>query len=261
MRERYLRDFVPRAVRVAAELRARGEGPRLRWTVGSWILHEALEDEARRGAREVERAVESGDLCWHALPFTLHTEFCDRSLFEHGLGLSARLDERFGHRTRAAKVTDVPGHTRGIVSALAGVGVQLLHVGVNPASTAPDVPQLFRWIDRAAPRGPGDAPPELVVMYQPGSYGDVQVLPGTRTAVAIDLTGDNLGPPQLAEVVEQWAALQVRFPGAELVAASFDDVADAVGGIAGDLPVVTAEIGDTWLHGVGTDPAKVAAYR
>ncbi|MHB1140022.1 MAG: DUF5054 domain-containing protein, partial [Microthrixaceae bacterium] len=54
---------------------------------------------------------------------------------------------------------------------------------------------------------------------------------------------------------------QVRFPGAELVAASFDDVADAVGGIAGDLPVVTAEIGDTWLHGTGSDPAKVAAYR
>ncbi len=261
MRERYLREYVPRAVRVAAELRARGDGPQLRWTVGSWILHEALEDEARRGAHEVERAVEVGDLCWHVLPFTLHTEFCDRSLFEHGLRLSARLDERFGHRTRAAKATDVPGHTRGIVSALAGVGVGFLHIGVNPASATPDVPRLFRWIDPAGARPAGSGPAELVVMYQAGSYGDVQRLPGTRTAVAVDLTGDNLGPPQLAEVVELWATLQARFPQAELVAASFDDVADAVAEIPRELPVVTAEIGDTWLHGVGSDPAKVAAYR
>ena len=261
MRRRYLDEYFPRAVRVAAELRARGDGPRLRWTTGSWILTEALEEEARRGARDVERAIEAGDLCWHALPFTLHTEACDRSLFEHGLSLSARLDERFGRRTRSAKATDVPGHTRGIVSALAGAGVELLHIGVNPASTAPDVPLLFRWADPAAPSGVGGAPPELLVMYQPGSYGDVQVLPGIRTAVAVDLTGDNLGPRGTEDVVERWAALQRRFPDAALVAASFDEVADAVALIRKDLPVVTAEIGDTWLHGVGTDPNKVARFR
>ena len=27
------------------------------------------------------------------------------------------------------------------------------------------------------------------------------------------------------------------------------------------LPVITQEIGDTWIHGVGTDPKKVAQYR
>jgi hypothetical protein len=261
VRERYLREYFPRAVRVAAELRARGDGARLRWTTGSWILHEALEDEARRGGHDIERAVEAGDLCWHALPFTLHTEYCDRSLFEHGLTLSARLDDRFGHRTRAAKVTDVPGHTRGIVSALAGVGVSFLHVGVNPATTPPDVPRLFRWRDPSASVDPGTVAPELVVMYQPGSYGDVQFLPGTDVAIAVDLTGDNLGPRQTDDVLARWASLAARFPDAELVAASFDDVADEVGAIAAQLPVVTAEIGDTWLHGVGSDPVKTAAYR
>ena len=261
VRERYLRDYFPRAVRVAAELRARGDGARLCWSTGSWILHEALEDEARRGAHDIERAVEAGDLCWHALPFTLHTEYCDRSLFEHGLTLSARLDDRFGHRTRAAKVTDVPGHTRGIVSALAGVGVEFLHVGVNPATTPPEVPTLFRWRDPAATSNVAAAPPELVVMYQPGSYGDVQILPGTDTAVAVDLTGDNLGPRHTEDVLSRWALLAERFPEAELVAASFDDVADAVRAVVPELPVVTSEIGDTWLHGVGTDPSKTAAFR
>ena len=28
-----------------------------------------------------------------------------------------------------------------------------------------------------------------------------------------------------------------------------------------DLPVVTSEIGDTWIHGTGTDPAKTSAFR
>ncbi len=31
--------------------------------------------------------------------------------------------------------------------------------------------------------------------------------------------------------------------------------------IKAQLPVVTAEIGDTWIHGVGSDPLKVARFR
>lgn len=262
VRRRYLDEFFPRAVAVAAELRERGGPARFRWTTGSWILTEALEAEARTGRHDVARAVEAGDLCWHALPFTTHTEYSERSLLEHGLSLSARLDERFGRRTVAAKMTDVPGHTRGLVSVLAGAGVEFLHIGVNPASSPPRVPQLFRWRDPAAHGA--QAPlgvPEVLVMYQPGSYGDVQVLPGTDTAVAIDLTGDNLGPPSAADVVERWDALARRFPNATIEAATLDDVALRLQPLVAELPVVDAEIGDTWIQGVGTDPAKTAAFR
>ncbi|CAB5040179.1 unannotated protein [freshwater metagenome] len=261
VRQRYLNEFFPRAIAVASALREREGTEQFRWTTGSWILSEALDAETKTGGRAVQAAVERGDLCWHALPFTLHTEYCDRSLLEHGLTLSARLDDRFGLQTRAAKMTDVPGHTRGLVSVLAQAGVDFLHIGVNPAATAPSVPELFRWRDHAAAGSP-----ELRVMYQPGGYGDVQLIPGTSAAVAIDLTGDNLGPHSLEQVVARFAALAERFPNAQIQAARLDDVADLLREMSDSeaqnpLPVVEQEIGDTWIFGVGSDPQKTAAFR
>ena len=199
VRRRYLDDFFPRALEVAEELRARGGPARLRWTTGSWILTEALDAADALQLRRFDSAIEQGDLCWHALPFTTHTEYADRSLLEHGLSLSAALDRRYGRHTRAAKMTDVPGHTRGLVSLLADAGVDLLHVGVNPVAAPPRVPLQFRWRDTAAPGRSGVAP-EISVMYQPGGYGDVQVVAGTDVAVSVDLTGDNLGPRRAGEV-------------------------------------------------------------
>ena len=150
VRQRYLDDFFPRAVGVAEQLRALGGPARLRWTTGSWILSEALDAADREHRLRLEAAIEHGDLCWHALPFTMHTEYADPSLIRHGLSLSAELDRRFGRRTRAAKATDVPGHTRGLVPLLAEAGVDLLHVGVNPVAAAPSVPLQFRWRDDVA---------------------------------------------------------------------------------------------------------------
>lgn len=256
VRRRYLDDFFPRAVQVGEQLRAAGGPAALRWTTGSWILTEALDAADTTQRRRLESAIEQGALCWHALPFTLHTEYADRSLVEHGLRLSAELDRRFGRRTRAAKVTDVPGHTRGLVSVLADAGVDLLHVGVNPAASAPVVPEQFRWRDDAAVGSP-----ELQVMYQPGGYGDLQVVAGTDVAVVVDLTGDNLGPRSAEEITTTFARLAERFPGAELEAASFDDVAEVMARAAGSLPVITQEIGDTWIHGTGSAPALTAGFR
>lgn len=256
VRRRYLDEFFPRAMAVAEQLRAEGGPARLRWTTGSWILSEALEEADTAGRRRLERAIDEGDLCWHALPFTLHTEYTERSLVAHGLSLSAELDRRFGRRTCAAKVTDVPGHTRGLVPLLADAGVELLHVGVNPASSAPQVPDRFRWRVGSA---------ELMVMYQPGGYGDLQVLEDgggdDDVAVVVDLTGDNLGPRGATEVTEAFARLAERFPGAEVVAATLDDVAEAMRRVRTELPVVEAEIGDSWVHGTGSDPRKTAAFR
>ena len=111
---------------------------------------------------------------------------CDVALVEAGLEVAARLDHRFGRRTVAAKITDVPGHTRGLVPLLAGAGVELLHIGVNPVATVPDVPSCFRW------RSPDGS--EVVVAYQAGGYGDLTEVPGCPDRLAFAHTGDNLGP-------------------------------------------------------------------
>ncbi len=267
VRERWLREHLPRAMATAKELRSDGGEVRLCWTTGSWILNEALEEPDRRLRQAVERAIEAGDLAWHAMPFTTHTELADRSLLAHGLSISARLDQWFERRTRAAKLTDVPGHTRAIVSLLAAAGVDLLHIGVNPAAPAPEVPGMFRWLDAAAPSAAGaggvgsGGVAEVNVVYQPGGYGSLQQIPGTGVVLDLWMRGDNDGPPSIDEVRARWASLRSAHPGAVIRAASLDDLADVVRGVASTLPVVTAEIGDTWIHGIASDPAKTAAFR
>ena len=61
----------------------------------------------------MEKAISEGDIAWHALPFTWQTELMDGSMISGSIGLSHTLDRRFGRTTTGAKMTDVPGHTRG----------------------------------------------------------------------------------------------------------------------------------------------------
>ncbi len=49
--------------------------------------------------RVAAEGIDAGDIAWHALPFTTHSEIMDDALFRHGLGLSQILDRRFGRRT------------------------------------------------------------------------------------------------------------------------------------------------------------------
>jgi hypothetical protein len=121
--DRYVTEYIPKALQAAAELRQAGGLERLVWTLPAWMIFHALEinDTSRR--RALEAGIVAGDIVWHALPFTFHSELMDASLFRHGLTVSRRLDHRFGRTTIAAKMTDVPGHTKGIVPILAEAGV------------------------------------------------------------------------------------------------------------------------------------------
>lgn len=140
----YFSKYIPASLRVAREMRERGQPERFLWTTGSWLIYEYLEQAQPAARKEMEEAILRGDIAWHALPFTTHTELEDAELFRFGLRLAKELDERFGRKTIAAKLTDVPGHTRGIVPLLAEAGIKFLHIGVNPGSTVPSVPPLFR---------------------------------------------------------------------------------------------------------------------
>jgi hypothetical protein len=81
------------------------------------------------------------------------------------------------------------------------------------------------------------------------------------SALAIAHTNDNLGPNDPAEIIETYRKLQVEFPTATLKAGRLDDYAVDLLAIKDELPVCTQELGDTWIHGAGTDPKKVAQYR
>src|SRR5271170_3858139 len=127
---KYFDQYFPQAVKTAASLRAAGRD-RYVWTTGSWLLYEYLEQANIQDRQRMEQAIAAGDITWHAIPFSWQTEMLDRSMIEGCLSLSASLDHRFGYKTTGAKMTDVPGHSRGIVGPLAAAGVKLLDVGVN----------------------------------------------------------------------------------------------------------------------------------
>ena len=249
----YFDRYIPQALALARSLREEGDRDRFIWTTGSWLIYEYLERTHGPQRQEMEAAITAGDIAWHGLPFTVHSELLDADLFRFGLSMSQELDRRFGRRTIAAKMTDVPGHTRAIVPLLAEAGIRFLHIGVNPASTPPRVPPVFRW------RDPSGA--EVMVMYQRGAYGDLMTVPRLGDAIAFAHTGDNQGPQSADQIRAAHAELRARFPTAVVAASTLDAFAAALEQVRETLPVITGELGDTWIHGVGSDPAKVARYR
>jgi hypothetical protein len=201
----------------------------------------------------MEQAIKRGDIAWHALPFTWQTELLTRSFITGAVGFSKSLDKRFGRKTTGAKMTDVPGHSRGLIGPLAASGVTFLDIGVNSASTPPDVPPLFVWKDAAGA--------SLVMMYHRLEYGGVVRVPGTDLAVAVKVADDNRGPHSLEEIHTIYAELRRQFPEARIQAASLTEIANAVEPQKSALPVLTQEIGDTWIYGIASDPIKLARFR
>ena len=249
--QRYFTEYFPRAIDLASQLRKFGDR-RYVWTTGSWLLYEYLEQAMPEQRARIEKAISLGDLAWHALPFTWQTELMDASMISGGIGLSKALDRRFGRATTGAKMTDVPGHTRGLIAPLAAQGVKFLDIGVNDASTPAEVPPLFLW---KASDGSS-----LIVMYHHG-YGGVVRVPDSDLAVAMVVRDDNSGPHTAEEIRETYATLSGRFPNAQINPTSLTEIANAIEPHRVSLPVLTNEIGDTWIHGVASDPLKVARYR
>ena len=247
--QRYFTQFFPQAITLADQLPAQ---PGYIWTTGSWLLYEYLEQASPADRRRMESAIAAGHIAWHALPFTWQSELLDPSLVQSSIGLARSLDARFGAHTTGAKMTDVPGHTRGLIAPLAAAGITFLDIGVNDASTPADLPPIFTWKNRA-----GNT---LTVLYHHG-YGTVTQIPGSDLAVAIIVRDDNSGPHTPQEVATLHADLAKRFPGAEIRAASLTTIANAVQPFAAHLPLITDEIGDSWIHGIASDPLKVARYR
>jgi len=248
----YVDVFIPQVLETAERLRRAGSTERMVWTTGAWLIYSYLEHAAARDRRRMEAAIEAGDIVWHGLPFTTHSELMDASLFRSGLELSRILDRRFDKQTIAAKMTDVPGHTRAVLPLLAEAHIAFLHIGVNEAATPPDVPPVFVWRDA------GGA--EVVVMYQ-HAYGGAMAIPGWSEFLAFGFTNDNLGPQSAEQVRAIFDKIRAAFPGALVRASTLDSYAAALLRIKAQLPVVTGEIGDTWIHGVGSDPGKVSRYR
>ena len=100
-----------------------------------------------------------------------------------------------------------------------------------------------------------------MVLYHPFDYGSTVAIPGTDFAVSIRVRGDNSGPHTIEEIKDSYRQLHSLYPGARIVPTNLSVIANALEPLRPKLPVVTKEMGDTWIYGVGSDPGKVARYR
>jgi hypothetical protein len=144
IKNKYIKEFIPSAIALANEVNKNDE-KNFVWTTGSWILREALKYSDENNKQKLLEAIKNGNIVPHGLPFTIHTELLDVNTLEYGLSIVDELDLIRDKKTISAKMTDVPGHTKGLVTLLHKKGIKLLHIGVNGASAIPEVPECFLW--------------------------------------------------------------------------------------------------------------------
>jgi hypothetical protein len=252
VRRLYHERFIPQAIETGAHFYNENPAePGFIWTTGAWLIWDYLSSRSAEEVEALELAIGRGLIRWHGLPFTTHTELMSPDLFRAGLSYSQELDRRFGMTTIAAKMTDVPGHTLGMVPLLAQAGIRFLHLGVNTASPPPQVPDIFRW---RAPCGE-----EILVMYQ-RSYGETHFPEGFSDGLSFAHTSDNIGPQSIAQTAETYRALRHQEPHATIRAATLDDYGQLLWAKRECFPVVELELGDSWIHGGASDPQKTARF-
>lgn len=73
---------------------------------------------------------------------------------------------------------------------------------------------------------------------------------------------DNTGPPAgVSEVTGILDSVRKEYPGATVLASTFDAFFEDVQPVRQQLPVISLEVGDTWVYGNPSDPLKMAQYR
>lgn len=252
------------AIATSKAVAAAGTGETYVWTTHCWMLSMYLDCPLGLGfdcpstanISAVLDAIANDQLIWHAGSMNHQPEFMSAALLADSVALCHELDDRF-NKTRKTTLSqrDVPGMTRGVVPVLAGAGVRAITVGVD--GILPEVPPLFRWRDEASNTevlgmsGPSYAPPPIVLAQH-------------DHALLFSVRKDNSGPQTPEGVAEVFAEARLYFPNARIVSGSYDRFVASVldnATVLASLPMVTAEIGDTWIWGTVSDPLKTARFR
>lgn len=266
--------MLPKVVQTCLETQSLGPSLHYVWTMPSWPLLQTLfppihAEPGTNGNRPVKEGEEAdiletgrrlameGQIAWHALPFTTHTEACGLEDYIRGLLFSRTLSELFGRWPVSAKMTDVPGHTWILPTLLARAGIRFLHLGCNSSSTPPDVPPLFFW------EGPDGS--RVLTMYSSMGYGTPLVPPPDWTFptwLALMQTNDNVGPQSASAIEGMIATIRQRLPDADIRTGTLDDFyGDMSRCDLSAIPVVRKDLADTWIHGAGSYPVETAMIR
>ncbi|MDF2962053.1 MAG: hypothetical protein K0S39_3788 [Paenibacillus sp.] len=254
--QRYRTEMLKEVIDICDKTKNNEANEKYVWTMSAWPLLQSLQGSDGQDKASALQFLNNRQLIWHMLPYTTHTEFCGLEEWIRGMYVSRGLSEQFGYRPKDAKMTDVPGHTWIVPSLLKKAGVDILHLGCNPASTPPDVPPVFFW------EGPDGE--RLLTFYSKGSYGTGILPPEEWTHpvwLAMIQTSDNHGPHDASIIEEMKASIAESGSQAELHIGSLTDFAEDFLSRNPDLPVIRGDLADAWIHGVGTAPREVSRVR
>lgn len=256
---RYRTEMIDKALTLVDRTRDLPTERQFVWTLPGWPMKTILEDWPGQSPKRKERilaALREGRFVVHALPFTTHTELLEPEDLVRGMNFSSRLSREMNlPLPRDGKMTDVPCHSWILPTLLKNAGVEFMHIGCNSASSSPEIPMLFWW------EGPDGS--RVLTMYAAGGYGTGPIPPNGwpyRTWLALIHTGDNHGPPTPGEVSKLFDQIERDMPQAKVHIGRLSDFADAILSERPELPIVRADMPDTWIHGPMSDPigAKIA---
>lgn len=259
----YRTSMIDKALDIIDEFAEMPADKRFCWTIPSWVAYQILWDgqEPERRKR-VTDAMKNGNIIVHGLPVTVHTESLTPADLVFGLSLNKAISEDLGiPMSRSGKMTDPPCHSWVLPTVLKNAGMDFMHIGTNPCNERPDVPIMYYW------EGPDGS--QLLTM-QPQGYGsNTEFGHGLYPPkdwpyehwLAILVTSDNVGPPRLAEVQKLFEETERNLPGVKITLGKMEDFADAIfeeEKNGAKIPVVRADMPDTWIHGVASMPVEDA---
>jgi alpha-mannosidase len=243
------------------------------WTAPGWVMAKVLEDwqgQTPERRAKLDTAFRDGKFVVHALPFTLESDACEAEEMARGLVFASDLARKTGKPLPgAAKVTDVPGHANALATVLAQGGVKFLHIGCNWPADYVRTPGLFWWEGPDGSRtltmysvnygtctafwpkdwiGAGPPEPQVGQGLLPPADWPYEIWP------AIIVTPDNSGPPNAVAVQAYFNDAQKKMPGVKFRMGTMEEFAEAILKQNPDIPVVRAQMPDTWIHGMLSDP-------
>ena len=274
-----LDQWIPNAVKYSAAMRSfnstvNPHNDTYIWMTHSWVVqlflhcppNGLLRCPTPSQVEDAKAAIALGTITWHAFPFNSQHDVYSADLFDYGMQLGADLAKEFGRvggPPNTISQRDVPGVTRAVIPYMRRRGVKAYSIGANSASAPAGVPTAFIWRDNATQT-------EVFGLYHRNGYGgiapsDVHFISGWGSGLITNWAQDNQGPQPAESYLSDLATIRQEFPNYAVKVSTFDDFVNDLdvayrAGVA-TLPVVTEEMGDTWVYGIASDPRKMQDLR
>ncbi len=248
----YCNDMLDETLRAIDETSTLPAEEQFVWTIPAWPLKYMLENTSADKKERLAKAIKDKRIVPHALPITFETEASDLENLVRGLSYASKINKRYGlPQARDAKLTDVPSHSHILPTVLKNAGVDFLHLGCNPGSASPEVPNLFWW------QGPDGS--RLLTFYWSEYYGSGILPPEDwphKTWLAMIHTHENTGAPSPEEVAELLKLAKEKMPEVNVRIGRLSDFYDLLMKEEPTLPIVIGDMPDTWIHGYMSKPRE-----